>query len=176
MSYKFRLKDIKALVFDVDGVFTNGTLLLLPDGSMSRTMNVLDGYAVQKAIKKGLIVAIITGGNDPQVAQRMRYLGITDIYMKSANKLDDYQDIKDKYQLDDSQMLYMGDDLPDYHVMKKVSIAACPANAVPEIKAIAHYISPQKGGEGCVRDVIEQVMKIHGSWTEEGMNDNTQSI
>jgi 3-deoxy-D-manno-octulosonate 8-phosphate phosphatase (KDO 8-P phosphatase) len=174
MSYKFNLKNIKALVFDVDGVFTNGQIILMPDGSMSRSMNVLDGYAVQKAIKKGLIVAIITGGNDPQVAQRMHYLGLTDIYMKSANKLNDYNDLKAKYQLQDQEILYMGDDLPDFQPMQAAGIAACPSNAVPEIKAIAHYISPLNGGDACVRDVVEQVMKIQNTWLE--TNDNTQSI
>jgi 3-deoxy-D-manno-octulosonate 8-phosphate phosphatase (KDO 8-P phosphatase) len=176
MSYKFRLKDIKALVFDVDGVFTDGSVVLMPDGSMTRTMNVLDGYAVQKAIKKGLIVAIITGGNDAQVEQRMKYLGLTDIYMKSQRKIDDYQDFKAKYQLQDAQILFMGDDLPDYEVMSQVGIAACPTNAVPEIQKIAHYISPLEGGKACVRDVIEQVMKIQGSWIEDHSHDNTQSI
>ncbi|QCX53145.1 HAD family hydrolase [Elizabethkingia sp. JS20170427COW] len=172
MSYKERLKDIKALVFDVDGVFTDGTILLQPDGSMSRTMNVLDGYAIVKAIKEGIIIGIITGGNDPMVKNRMQYLGVTDIYMKSPNKVEDYEDFRDKYGLEDREILFMGDDVPDKYVMQKVGIAACPVNAVPEVKEIADYISNIHGGKGCVRDVVEQVLKAKGLWTE----DHTQSI
>lgn len=172
MSYKEKLKDIKALLFDVDGVFTDGSILLQPDGSMSRTMNVLDGYAVVKALKENLIIGVITGGGDPMVKNRMQYLGVTDIYMKSHNKVDDYEDFRDKYTLSDNEILYMGDDIPDRYVMEKVAIAACPINAVPEIKNIADYISNIHGGHGCVRDIIEQVMKAQQKWIE----DDTQSI
>ncbi|NAW50849.1 HAD hydrolase family protein [Elizabethkingia argentiflava] len=172
MSYKENLKNIKALVFDVDGVFTDGSIILQPDGSMSRMMNVLDGYAIVKALKEGFIVGIITGGNDPMVKNRMQYLGITDIYMKSLNKLDDFEDFISKYQLEYQDTLFMGDDIPDRYIMEKVGIATCPINAVPEIKEISHYISNIHGGKGCVRDVVEQVLKIQGKWND----DNTQSI
>jgi len=172
MNYKEKFKNIKAFVFDVDGVFTDGNIILQPDGSMSRTMNVIDGYAVVKAIKENLIVAVITGGNDDMVKNRMQYLGVTDIYLKSTNKMEDYEDFRDKYLLSDDEILYMGDDIPDKYVMQKVGVAACPANAVPEIKEISDYISNIEGGKGCVRDVIEQVMKTQGIWHQ----DNTQSI
>lgn len=172
MSYKQKLKDIKALVFDIDGVFTNGNIILQPDGSMSRVMNVIDGFAVVKAIKENLIIAVITGGSDMMVKNRMQYLGVTDIYLKSHNKMEDYEDFRDKYALQDDEILYMGDDIPDKYVMQKVGIATCPSNAVPEIKEISHYISNISGGKGCVRDVIEQVMKAKGIWHD----DNTQNV
>lgn len=172
MSYKTKLKNIKAFVFDVDGVFTDGSVYLLPGGHMSRVMNVLDGYAVVKAIKNGYKIGVITGGDDPMVRHRINYLGITDYYPKSPDKLVDFEDFKTKNNLKNEEILMMGDDLPDILVMRQVEIAACPINAVPEVKAIADYISPIHGGKGAVRDVIEQVMKMHGKWIE----DNTQSV
>ena len=161
MSYKSKLKDIKAFVFDVDGVFTDGSIVLMPDGSMSRTMNVLDGYAVTKAIKASYRIACITGGSDPMVKHRLNY------------KLQNFEDFKDKYGLKNDEVLSMGDDIPDYDMLRLSAIGACPINAVPEIKKIADYISPIYGGKGCVRDVIEQVMKVQGKWTEE---DDTASV
>lgn len=172
MSYKEKLKDIKAFVFDVDGVFTDGSVYLMPGGHMSRVMNVLDGYAVVKAIKNGYTIGVITGGNDEMVKHRINYLGITDYYAKSPNKMLDFEDFKAKHNLKNEEILTMGDDLPDLHIMKNSAVGACPENAVPEIKAIADYISPTKGGSGAVRDVIEQVMKVQGKWHD----DNTQSV
>ena len=148
MSYKSKLKDIKAFVFDVDGVFTDGSIVLMPDGSM-------------------------TGGSDPMVKHRLNYLGITDYYPKSSYKLQNFEDFKDKYDLKNDEVLSMGDDIPDYDMLRLSAIGACPINAVPEIKKIADYISPIHGGKGCVRDVIEQVMKVQGKWTEE---DDTASV
>lgn len=173
MSYKQKLKDIKAFVFDVDGVFTDGSIYLHPDGSMCRTMNVLDGYAVVKAISKGYRVGIITGGDDPMVKHRLQYLGILDYYPKSKNKMVDFEDFKAKYNLKNTEILSMGDDIPDRMMLSVSHIGTCPENAVPEIKAVADYISPTKGGFGAVRDVIEQVMKVQGTW---GIEDETQSI
>ncbi len=172
MSYKERLKNIKAFVFDVDGVFTDGSVYLLPEGNMCRVMNVLDGYAVVKAVKNQYPIAVITGGDDPGVKHRIQYLGIQDYYPKSADKLVDFELFKSKYNLRNDEILMMGDDLPDLAMMRMVAIAACPANAVPEVKAISDYISPVFGGHGAVRDIIEQVMKIQGKWHE----DNTQSV
>lgn len=172
MSYLTKLKDIKAFVFDVDGVFTDGSVYLLPDKSMSRVVNVLDGYAVVRAIKAGYKIAVITGGDDPMVRNRLNYLGIADYYAKSSDKVADYTDFKLKYQVDDSHVLMMGDDLPDINIMKRVAIAAAPANAVSEVKEVANYISPIYGGKGAVRDVIEQVMKVQNKWT---LEDDTQS-
>jgi 3-deoxy-D-manno-octulosonate 8-phosphate phosphatase (KDO 8-P phosphatase) len=172
MSYKEKLKNIKAFVFDVDGVFTDGSVYLLPGGNMCRVMNVLDGYAVVKAIKNNYLIGVITGGNDEMVKHRINYLGIEDYYPKSPDKMIDFEDFKTKYNLKNEEILTMGDDIPDANIMKNSAIAACPENAVPEIKEIATYISLKKGGSGAVRDVIEQVMKVQGKWHE----DNTQSV
>ncbi len=172
MSYKSRLKQIKAFVFDVDGVFTDGSVYLLPGGNMCRVMNVLDGYSVVKALKNNFLIGVITGGNDEMVKHRISYLGITDYYAKSSDKIVDYEDFKSKYNLKDEEILTMGDDIPDICILKPSSISCCPENAVPEVKAICDYISPIQGGKGAVRDVIEQVMKAQGKWHE----DHTQSI
>jgi 3-deoxy-D-manno-octulosonate 8-phosphate phosphatase (KDO 8-P phosphatase) len=135
-------------------------------------MNVLDGYAVVKALKNNYLIGVITGGNDEEVRHRINYLGIKDYYAKSPNKAIDFEDFKSKYQLKNEEILTMGDDLPDMNIMKISGISACPKNAVPEVKVISEYISPIEGGKGAVRDVIEQVMKIQGKWIE----DHTQSI
>ncbi len=172
MSYKEKFKNIKAFVFDVDGVFTDGSVYLLPGGNMSRVMNVLDGYAVVKALKNKYLIGVITGGNDEMVKHRINYLGIEDYYAKSHDKMADFEDFKKKHHLKNEEILTMGDDIPDLHIMKNSAIAACPENAVPEIKEIADYISTVKGGSGAVRDVIEQVMKAQGKWHD----DNTQSV
>ena len=172
MSYKAKLKNIKAFVFDVDGVFTDGSVYLLPGGNMCRVMNVLDGYAVVKALKNNYLIGVITGGNDEEVRHRINYLGIKDYYAKSPNKAIDFEDFKSKYDLKNEEILTMGDDLPDMNIMKISGISACPKNAVPEVKEISEYISPIEGGKGAVRDVIEQVMKIQGKW----IDDHTQSI
>lgn len=172
MSYKSRLSNIKAFVFDVDGVFTDGSVYLLPGGNMCRVMNVLDGYAVVKALKNNYLIGVITGGNDEMVKHRIHYLGIQDYYPKSHDKMEDFENFKKKYNLKNEEILTMGDDLPDSQILKISGISACPENAVPEIKEISDYISPVSGGKGAVRDVIEQVMKVQGKWAE----DNTQSI
>lgn len=172
MSYKTKLKNIKAFVFDVDGVFTDGSVYLLPGGNMCRVMNVLDGYAVVKALKNNYLIGVITGGNDEEVRHRINYLGIKDYYAKSPNKAIDFEDFKSKYDLKNEEILTMGDDLPDMNIMKISGISACPKNAVPEVKEISEYISPIEGGKGAVRDVIEQVMKIQGKW----IDDHTQNI
>ena len=172
MSYKTKLKNIKAFVFDVDGVFTDGSVYLLPGGNMCRVMNVLDGYAVVKALKNNYLIGVITGGNDEEVRHRINYLGIKDYYAKSPNKAIDFEDFKSKYDLKNEEILTMGDDLPDMNIMKISGISACPKNAVQEVKEISEYISPIEGGKGAVRDVIEQVMKIQGKW----IDDHTQSI
>lgn len=172
MSYKAKLKNIKAFVFDVDGVFTDGSVYLLPGGNMSRVMNVLDGYGVVKAIKNNYKIGVITGGNDEMVKHRIHYLGISDYYPKSADKLVDYEHFKSKYNLKDEEILMMGDDIPDMSIMRIAGISTCPKNSVSEVKAISEYISPVEGGKGAVRDVIEQVMKVQGTWIE----DHTKSV
>ena len=132
-----------------------------------RSMNIKDGFAIQYAVRKGYPICIITGGNSEAVAQRFRNLGVTDIYLKSKDKVENLNDFISKYDLDKDNVLYMGDDLPDYPVMKEAGFPTCPSDAVEEIKAISMYISDKAGGEGCVRDVIEQVLRLHGRWMEQ---------
>lgn len=167
MNYKSKLNEIKAVVLDVDGVLTDGSLVLMPDGSMTRTMNTRDGYAMQLAVKQGFPICVITGGNDAAVKKRMNYLGITDVYMASRHKVDDFNDFLDKYGLDADQVAFMGDDMPDYEVMQMVGLPCCPKDAAPEIRKISLYISQKEGGKGCVRDILEQLLKVNGKWTED---------
>jgi 3-deoxy-D-manno-octulosonate 8-phosphate phosphatase (KDO 8-P phosphatase) len=158
------LQSVRAFVFDVDGVFTNGTIMLHPTGSFIRMMNIKDGFAVQHAVKSGLKVCIITGGNSASVRKRFRYLGVKDIYMKSSSKVSSFDHFCSRYNLDKENVLYMGDDLPDFEIMKMAGFPCCPSDAAEEIRQISLYISHRKGGEGCVRDVIEQVMRVQGKW------------
>ena len=165
-NFKEELKKVRAFAFDVDGVLSNQTIILHYNGEPLRTINIKDGYAIQFAIKKGYPIAILTGGNSESIRKRYMRLGVTDIYLKSQNKREDLEDFLCKYQLDPSTILYMGDDLPDYEVMTRVGFPTCPANAVVEIKLISKYISNIDGGEGCVRDVIEQVLRLHSKWMD----------
>lgn len=155
---------IKAFVFDVDGVLTNGDLIILPQGVMARTMNVKDGYALQLAIKKAYHIAIISGGNSTDVIERFKILGVTDVFMNVHDKVEALKTFQSKYQLKESEMLFMGDDIPDLEVMQLVGLPCCPHDAVDEIKSISKYISPIMGGKGCVRDVIEKVLKLQQKW------------
>ncbi|HOK50542.1 MAG TPA: HAD-IIIA family hydrolase [Bacteroidales bacterium] len=166
MNFRKKLKQIKAFVFDVDGVLGSDKVLLFPDGQMLRTMNIKDGYALQYAVRKGYKIAIITGGASEAVKQRFENLGINSVYILSKNKLQDYLHFLQQHGLTDEEVLYMGDDLPDYEVMKRVAIPTCPASAAEEIKAIATYISDKEGGDGAVRDVIQQVLKAQGKWMD----------
>jgi len=152
------------MVFDVDGVLTDSSLIIMPDGELVRTMNMRDSIAMRLAVKNGFQLCIITGGNSQAVKQRLNRLGISDIYLKTENKLEAMKEFVALYDLQLSEVLYMGDDLVDYEVMSKVGVPVCPEDAVNEIKSISVYISPIKGGKGCVRDVIEQVMKMNGKW------------
>ncbi|MBT3208678.1 MAG: HAD-IIIA family hydrolase [Bacteroidetes bacterium] len=159
-------KNVKALVFDVDGVFSTNNVYLHPSGEMMRTMSVKDGFALKYASEQGFPIAIITGGFSESVRIRFNNLGINDVYIKSENKMDDYEDFKHKYSLKDSEILYMGDDIPDLEVMKTVGFAVCPADAVAEIKAVSKYISQKEGGNACVREVLEMVLKEQGKWVK----------
>jgi 3-deoxy-D-manno-octulosonate 8-phosphate phosphatase (KDO 8-P phosphatase) len=165
-NFKEGLRLVKAFVFDVDGVLSSPLILVHPGGELMRTMNTKDGYALQHAVKRGYPIGIITGGRTESVAIRFRGLGITDIYLGSSNKRDDLKDFTSRYGLQLEDVLYMGDDLPDYEVMQLVGIPCCPSDAVAEIKTISHYISPFPGGHGCARDVIEQVLRLHGRWMD----------
>ncbi len=166
-NYKQLLSSVQTFIFDVDGVMTNGIVLLTPDGELLRSMNVKDGYAIQLAVKKGYRIAIISGGNSEAVWKRFSTLGVKDIYLGIGNKLEVYQQFIEENNIDPKGILYMGDDIPDYEVMAQVGVPACPSNAAEEIKSISRYISSFKGGYGCARDVIEQVMKVHGTWFNE---------
>ena len=165
-SYKEYLKDITTFVFDVDGVLTDGTLLITTDGEMLRSMNVKDGYAIKTAMRKGYNFCIITGGTNEGVRARLKGLGITDIYLGAHHKEEPFREYLDIYDIDPKNVLYMGDDLPDIPPMKMAGLASCPQNAVQEVKALSNYVSHKNGGEGCVRDVIEQVLKLRGDWLD----------
>lgn len=164
ISFKQLLPKITTFIFDVDGVLTNGMLTIMPSGELVRHMNVKDGYAMKTALSNGYRVCIISGGTNEGVRNRLNALGIEDIYLGAHNKIEQYQELVKKYNLHPENVLYMGDDVPDYPVMKIVGLPACPNDAVPEIKKVAKYISNKKGGEGCVRDVIEQVMRVQEKW------------
>lgn len=157
-------KPIQTFIFDVDGVLTDGTLQLLENGELSRKMHIKDGYALQLAVKKGYHIAVISGGNSSQVKKRLQGLGVKDIFSGVSDKKEILEEYLSENELSSSHVLYMGDDIPDYEAMQSVALRTCPADACPEIKAICQYISPVKGGEGCVRDVIEKVMKLKGDW------------
>jgi len=165
-NFKEELSKVKAFIFDVDGVLSDAKIYLHPGSELMRSMNIKDGYAIQYAIRKGYPICIITGGNSRAVEERFRNLGIKDIYLRSRNKLDDLQDFLAKYDFGPENILYMGDDLPDYPVMKEIGFPTCPSDAVEEIKSVSMYISDKPGGEGCVRDVIEQVLRLQGKWME----------
>lgn len=166
ISYKERLSPITTFVFDVDGVLTNGEVMLT-NGSVIRTLNSKDGYAIQYAIKKGYRVLIITGGNSQDVKDRLEGLGVQKVMLRSSNKLVVYEELKEEFGFTDLQTLYMGDDIPDIPVMRLVGVSTCPQDAAVEVKAMCHYQSPLNGGKACVRDVIEQVMRLHGKWMNE---------
>lgn len=163
MTYKERLNHISTLIFDVDGVLTTGDITIGRE-EIYRTLNAKDGYALQLAAKMGLNLFIISGGHSEALKKSLKGLGFTDVFMSIHNKMETYQEIKNQHSLKDSEILYMGDDIPDYHVMKLVGCAVCPQDAVTEIKAIAHYQSPFNGGKLAVRDVVEQVLRVQGKW------------
>ena len=164
MSVLEKFKAIKTFVFDVDGVLTDGTLLVLNDGQMARTMNIKDGYALQLAVKKGYRVVIISGGTSDAVKNRLEKLGVKDCFLKVDNKKEKLIEYIAAYQLNRDEILFMGDDIPDYVPMQLTGLPCCPADAVAEIKQISQYISPVEGGKGCARDVIEKVLKLNGDW------------
>ncbi len=167
INYKEKLINITTLIFDFDGVLTDGKVLVMPDGEQLRMSNVRDGYAIQLAIKKGLNIAIISGGRSVSMQKRFEALNLIDVYLGVDNKFDKFETYLKSKNLTADEVLYMGDDIPDFHVMKASALAICPADAAEEIKAISHYISKFKGGEGCVRDIIEQVLKVKGLWFDE---------
>lgn len=166
-SYKEYLHQITTFVFDVDGVLTDGTVHVTSTGEMLREMNIRDGYALKAAVDCGYHVVIISGGSNDGVRIRLRNLGITNIHLAVPDKVETLKEFCDVYGVSLENILYMGDDLPDYHVMQLVGLPTCPQDASPEIKAISAYVSHKDGGKGAVRDVIEQVMKVQGNWMKD---------
>ena len=160
----YDLKRIKAIIFDVDGVLSAETITLAADGEPLRTVNIKDGYAIQLAIKMGLRMVILTGGKTEAVRLRYQRLGVEDIYMGCAVKVKTYEAFLQKYDLTDADVMYMGDDIPDIEIMRRVGCPVCPQDACPDVKDISLYVSPYKGGYGCGRDVIEQTLRAQGKW------------
>ena len=164
IKLKSQLRKITTFIFDVDGVLTDGTVHISPSGEMLRQMHIRDGFAMKAALESGYNVCIISGGSNEGVRIRLRNLGITDIHLGVPDKVETFKDYCQDYSIDAKKVLYMGDDIPDFHVMQLVGLPTCPQDASPEIKAISHYISHKNGGKGSVRDVIEQVMRVQGKW------------
>ena len=160
----YDLTKIRALLFDIDGVLSAETISQGPDGEPVRTVNIKDGYALRLAQMNGLHIAIITGARPEAIRRRYELLGIEDIFLSCAVKMETYEKLKAKYSLEDDEVLYMGDDIPDYEIMSRVGCPVCPADAAPEIKDISVYVSHLKGGYGCGRDVVEQVLRAQGKW------------
>lgn len=164
LNFKQSLNKVTTFMLDVDGVLTDGKVLVTEDGELLRNLSSKDGYAIQLAIKKGYRIVVITGGNNEPVKKVLARSGVTDVFLRQHDKLSCYKDYVNSNNLEDAEILYMGDDLPDWEVMKRVGVATCPSDAAHEIKEICLYISDRKGGEGCVRDVIEQTMKAQNTW------------
>lgn len=160
------IKKIRLFVFDIDGVLTDGSLLVLESGELARTMNVKDGYALQLAIKKGYKILVISGATSHAVKLRIEKLGINDVHLGILDKAKLLQDYINNNHLVKEQVLFMGDDMPDVEAMKLAGVPCCPADAVPQVRAISRYISPFAGGKGCVRDVIEKTLSINGHWLD----------
>ena len=165
-NFKEDLSRVKAFIFDIDGVLSLQTITLNSFGVPNRTVNLRDGYAIQLAVKKGYIVGIISGSSSKEYQKRLKLLGVKDIYLKSRSKLQDFNSFLKKHNLNKSDVMFMGDDIPDFEVMKEAGISVCPSDADSEIKQVSSYISDKKGGEGCARDVIEQVLRLHNKWMD----------
>ncbi|MDO9254974.1 MAG: HAD hydrolase-like protein [Bacteroidales bacterium] len=167
-NYKEKLLKVNTFIFDYDGVLSDGQVILTSDGDALRTANVKDGYAMQLAIKKNYRIAIISGGYSESMKRRFETLKVEDVFLGVDKKIDVYNQYLKDHNLEKENILYMGDDIPDYEIMLAAGVPTCPSDAVEEIKRIATYISHQSGGHGCVRDIIEQVLKVQGKW----MNDD----
>ncbi len=171
-----KIKHIKAFILDVDGVLTDGTVLVTETGEQHRRFSIKDGYALQLAVKRGYQVVVLSGGRSKGIELRLKGLGISEVYLGLDSKVETYHNFLKNSGCSTEQVLYMGDDIPDLQVIKLAGLAVCPADAVEEIKSICHYISPKKGGEGCVRDVIEKVLKIQGNWFDESPSAHDGSL
>jgi 3-deoxy-D-manno-octulosonate 8-phosphate phosphatase (KDO 8-P phosphatase) len=162
--FKEKLRIIEAFVFDVDGVLAENIIHLHPSGDLMRTMNTRDGYAMVRALDSGFPIAIISGARSTSIISRFESLGITDIYLNSSNKIEHLEDFIARHNLKRENILYMGDDIPDIEPMKAVGLPTCPNDAAEEVQGISEYISNFPGGRGCVRDIIEQVLRAQGKW------------
>ena len=165
-NYKEYLNQITTLIFDVDGVLTDGSIIVATNGDMFRKMHTKDGFALKTAVDRGFNVCIISGGNNEGVRLRLNGLGIKEVHLGAHHKTETMNTYLEENNIRRDQVLYMGDDIPDLHVMKEVSLPCCPQDAVQEIKKVAKYVSHKKGGKGCVRDVIEQVLKVQEKWLD----------
>lgn len=165
-NFKELLAGVKAFVFDIDGVLSTQTIGLNVFGVPNRTVNLRDGYAMQLAVKKGYRIAIISGSSSKDYQKRLKMLGITDVYLNSRRKREHFLDFIKKYSISATDVMYMGDDIPDIEVLKECGIPVCPADADNEVKQVSLYISDKRGGEGCVRDVIEQTLRLQGKWMD----------
>ena len=174
-NYKELLHQIKAFVFDVDGVLTDGRLLISERGELLRTMNAKDGYALKTALNQGYLVCIITGGKNDGVKSRLEGLGITDVFLNAHDKMIQLNEYVSKHNLKPEHILYMGDDMPDVPALQYAGLAACPQDAIPEVKGVCDYISHRNGGDACVRDVIEQVLKVQSKWGVESATNAASS-
>lgn len=163
-SYKTNLKEITTFIFDIDGVITDGVLMMHPSGEFLRNMSVKDGYAIKQAIHKKYNVFIISGGNSKSMKKRLQFLGVKEVHLGVSNKEKVYRKLKKKYNLTNKEIVYMGDDIPDMGVMTKVGISCCPQDAAMEIREISNYVSHYPGGRGAVRDIIRQVLKVNNHW------------
>jgi 3-deoxy-D-manno-octulosonate 8-phosphate phosphatase (KDO 8-P phosphatase) len=163
----YDLSKIKAIIFDIDGVLSAETITMNAEGEPLRTVNIKDGYAIQLAVKMGLHIAILSGAQTESVKKRYEGLGVPDIFLKAAVKIQVYDDFLAKYGLSDENVIFVGDDIPDYEVLSRCGCPCCPADAAPEIKEICTYVSHKKGGYGCGRDIIEQVLRAQGKWMKD---------
>ncbi|MCA0430878.1 MAG: HAD hydrolase family protein [Bacteroidetes bacterium] len=164
LNFKQKLTKITTLMFDIDGVLTDGKVFVFENGDFVRNMNSKDGYAIHLAVKKNYRLVIISGGNNVGIKNALIKAGVKDIFINQHDKLQCYKDYITTNNLLDEEIVYMGDDLPDWEVMNKVGLAVCPNDAATEIKAISQYVSNKNGGEGCVRDIIEQVLRVQNNW------------
>lgn len=164
LNFKQKLKSITTIMFDIDGVLTDGKIIVLESGEALRNINSKDGYALHLAVQKGYRIAVISGGNNIGIQKVLSRTGITDVFINAHDKLAVYEKYILEHQLKHEEIVFVGDDLPDHEIMSRVGLAVCPNDAAIEIKNICHYISPRKGGEGCIRDVIEQICRVQGKW------------
>lgn len=160
----YDLQKIKAVVFDVDGVLSASTIQMDGKGEPVRTINIKDGYAIQLAVKHGIQLAIMTGGHNENIRFRYEYLGVKDVYINCSMKIRTWEEFLSKYDLHEEEIIYVGDDIPDYEVMKRAGCPCCPKDACTEIKEISTYVSDYEGGHGVARDILEQVLKAQGKW------------